>query len=331
MRHLITGGAGFIGSHLAEVLLDAGETVYVIDDLSTGSIINIDHLRDRDNFHYVIDSILNEQILAEYIDRADVVHHLAAAVGVVHHLAAAVGVKLIVDDPVRTIETNIAGTDLVLKAAAKKKRRTLIASTSEVYGKSGKLPFAEEDDMVLGPTTRSRWSYAASKAIDEFLALAYHSQYGLPVTVLRFFNTVGPRQTGRYGMVIPRFVGQAIAGEALTVYGDGNQSRCFCDVSDVVRAINMLVERPESYGRVYNIGSTVEITITDLAEKIREKFNPDSEIKYVSYEEAYGPGFEDLQRRVPDVGRLEELTGWKPEVSIDMILERVGTYLGKNR
>ncbi|MHC4660418.1 MAG: GDP-mannose 4,6-dehydratase [Planctomycetota bacterium] len=321
MRHLITGGAGFIGSHLAEALLDAGETVYVIDDLSTGSIINIDHLRDRDNFHYAIDTILNDQLLAEYIDRADVVHHLAAAVGV----------KLIVDDPVRTIETNIAGTDLVLKAAAKKKRRILIASTSEVYGKSAKLPFAEDDDMVLGPTTRSRWSYAASKAIDEFLALAYHSQYGLPVTVLRFFNTVGPRQTGRYGMVIPRFVGQAIAGEAITVYGDGKQSRCFCDVSDVIRAVAMLVERPESYGKVYNIGSKVEITIKDLAEKVRSKFNPDSEIRFVSYEEAYGPGFEDLRRRMPDIGRLEELTGWKPEVSIDQILERVEAYMKKNQ
>ncbi|TET31821.1 MAG: NAD-dependent epimerase/dehydratase family protein [Planctomycetota bacterium] len=320
MKHLITGGAGFIGSHLAEALLDKGETVFVIDDLSTGSIVNIDHLRDRDNFHYAIDTILNEQLLSEYVDRADVVHHLAAAVGV----------RLIVEDPVRTIETNIAGTDLVLRAAAKKKRRTLIASTSEVYGKSSDLPFVEDGDMVLGATTRARWSYAASKAIDEFLALAYHAQFGLPVTVLRFFNTVGPRQTGRYGMVIPRFVGQALGGEPITVYGDGKQSRCFCDVSDVIRAVMELVDRPESHGQVYNIGSTEEITIVELAEKVRKLFGPDSEIEFVSFEEAYGPNFEDLKRRVPDTNKLHELIGWEPKVKIDEILNSVVAYIRKN-
>jgi len=320
MKHLITGGAGFIGSHLAEALLEAGETVYVVDDLSTGSIVNIDHLRDRDNFHYAIDTILNEQLLAEYVDRADVVHHLAAAVGV----------KLIVEDPVRTIETNIMGTEIVLKAAAKKKRRTLIASTSEVYGKSAAVPFGEEGDMMLGPTTRSRWSYAASKAIDEFLALAYHAQYGLPVTVLRFFNTVGPRQTGRYGMVIPRFVAQAVAGEAITVYGDGKQSRCFCDVADIVRAVISLVKRAESYGQVYNVGSTNEISILELANKVKQRVNPGVEIKFVSYDDAYGPGFEDLRRRVPDVSKLQKLTGWKPKISIDETLDRVVAYIRKN-
>jgi len=320
MKHLITGGAGFIGSHLAETLLDRGETVFVIDDLSTGSIVNIDHLRDRDNFHYAIDTILNAQLLAEYVDRADIVHHLAAAVGV----------RLIVEDPVRTIETNITGTDIVLRAAAKKKRRLLLASTSEVYGKSSSLPFVEDGDMVLGATTRARWSYAASKAIDEFLALAYHAQFGLPVTVLRFFNTVGPRQTGMYGMVIPRFVEQALSGEPITVYGDGKQSRCFCDVSDVVQAVLDLVDRPESHGQVYNIGSTVEISILDLAKKVKKHFSSDSEIKLVSFEDAYGPNFEDLKRRVPDTGKLCSLINWEPKIGMDEILNRVAAYIKKN-
>jgi UDP-glucose 4-epimerase len=316
VRALITGGAGFIGSHLAEALLEAGHEVLVIDNLSTGSIDNIAHLKGRPGFEYRIDSITNEPLLAELVDRADVVFHFAAAVGV----------KLIVEQPVYTIETNVHGTEVVLKHANKKKKLVVIASTSEVYGKSEDVPFREDADLVLGPTPKHRWAYACSKAIDEFLALAYWKERKLPVIIVRFFNTVGPRQTGQYGMVIPNFVRQALANEPITVFGDGTQSRAFTHVADVVRALLELVQRPAAIGQVINIGSPQEVRILDLAHRVRELAGSSSPIKLVPYDEAYESGFEDMPRRVPDLRKIAAMIGYQPRYSIDDILTQVIEY-----
>jgi UDP-glucose 4-epimerase len=313
MRNLITGGAGFIGSHLAEALLDRGHEVHLLDDLSTGSIDNVRHLKPRAGFRYTIDTADHPSIVAELVDEADVVYHLAAAVGV----------ELIVESPVRTIETNVHTTEIVLSQANKKKKPVFLASTSEVYGKGAGLPFREDSDLLLGPTTRGRWSYACSKALDEYLGLAYWKERKLPVVIGRLFNTVGPRQTGRYGMVVPSFVRQALAGEPLTVHGDGQQRRCFCHVVDVVRAMADLMGTDEGVGEVFNIGSTEEITILGLAERVREICRSDSEIRLVPYEEAYEAGFEDMRRRVPDITKIGELLGWRPTRSLDGILEDV--------
>ncbi len=319
MRAFITGGAGFIGSHLSEALLDAGHSVSVLDNLSTGSIDNISHLKGRAGFRYTIDSVENEPLLAELIDESDVVFHLAAAVGV----------KKIVEEPVHTIETNVHGTEVVLRHANKKKKLVLIASTSEVYGKSTAVPFQEDADLVLGPTGKHRWAYACSKAIDEFLALAYWKEKRLPVIIVRFFNTVGPRQTGRYGMVIPTFVRQALAGQPITVYGDRTQSRSFTYVGDVVDALLRLVAEPRAVGQVFNIGNGHEITIRALAEKIRDLTHSRSEIVLVPYDQAYEAGFEDMPRRVPDLQKLRSLIGYAPKVQLDEILARVIDYFEK--
>lgn len=310
---LVTGGAGFIGSHLTEYLLARGHRVLVIDDLSTGRWENIAHLEGHERFHFARASIEDTTVL----DR------LTSESRVVFHLAAAVGVRLIVEQPVRTIETNINGTELVLRAALRYRCRTLIASTSEVYGKGAHVPFGEEDDLLLGPTSKSRWAYAASKIVDEFLSLAYHAQYGAPNVCVRLFNTVGPRQTGRYGMVIPALVGQALRGQPLTVYGDGQQSRCFCDVRDVVEGLVGLVAHPAAAGRVFNLGSTEEITILELARRIVQRTGSRSEIVFVPYDQAYAPGFEDMRRRVPDITRIRELIGWQPRRTLDEILDAV--------
>jgi UDP-glucose 4-epimerase len=313
MRVLITGGAGFVGSHLAEALLNRGDEVFVLDDLSTGSIENIAHLKSRPAFHYTIDTVANEPVLAELIDRCDVVVHLAAAVGV----------KLIVESPVRTIETNVHGTEVVLKIASKKKKLVLIASTSEVYGKSAKVPFSEDDDLVLGPTSKHRWAYACSKMIDEFLALAYWKERKLPVIVVRLFNTVGPRQTGQYGMVVPSLVRQALAGEPITVFGDGTQSRSFTYVGDVVRAVVALINEPRAVGQVFNIGNGQEISIGDLAVRIKAMTGSASPIVKIPYDQAYEAGFEDMPRRVPDISKIRALIGYEPTVELDEILTRV--------
>jgi UDP-glucose 4-epimerase len=316
MRYLITGGAGFIGSHLAERLVHAGHSVTVLDDLSTGSIQNLRALRGQPRFRHVIDTIMDRQLVAELVDDCDIVFHLAAAVGV----------KLIVESPVRTIETNIKGTDIVLECASKKKRKLLLTSTSEVYGKARKLPFSEADDLVLGPTTMGRWSYACSKAIDEFLALAYWRERRLPVVIVRLFNTVGPRQTGRYGMVLPNFVRQALAGTPVTVYGDGTQSRCFTHVSDAVGALVELANDPQAVGEVFNIGNDEEISIGDLARLVKELTGSRSEITYVPYDQAYGAGFEDMARRVPDLSKIRQLIGYRPTWSVRSIIEDVIAY-----
>jgi UDP-glucose 4-epimerase len=313
MRVLITGGAGFVGSHLSEALLERGDEVFVLDNLSTGSMANILHLKDLPKFHYQIGSVENEPLLAELIDRCDVVVHFAAAVGV----------KLIVEQPVHTIETNVHGTEVVLKLANKKKKLVLIASTSEVYGKSTNVPFTEDADLVLGPTSKHRWAYACSKMIDEFLALAYWKERKLPVIIVRFFNTVGPRQTGQYGMVIPNFVRQALAGQPITVFGDGTQSRSFTYVGDVVRAVVALINEPRAVGQVFNIGNGNEITINDLAEKVKTLSSSQSEIVRIPYDQAYESGFEDMPRRVPDIGKIGALIGYKPTVELDEILHRV--------
>ena len=319
MHAFITGGAGFIGSHLAEALLDQGHQVTVLDDLSTGSIENIQHLKERPGFKYVIDTVTNEPVLAELIDGADVVFHLAAAVGV----------KLIVEAPVHTIETNVHGTEVVLKHANKKKKLVVIASTSEVYGKSTDVPFHEDADLVMGPTPKHRWAYACSKAIDEFLALAYWKERKLPVIIVRFFNTVGPRQTGRYGMVIPNFVRQGLAGQPITVHGDGTQTRSFGYVGDVVDALLRLVSEPRAVGEVFNVGNNQEISILELAEKVRALTGGRSEIVTVPYDQAYEAGFEDMPRRVPDLTKIAHLVGYEPKVGLDEILVRVVDHIQK--
>jgi UDP-glucose 4-epimerase len=313
VRYLITGGAGFIGSHLADALIARGDEVFILDDLSTGSVENIRHLKSNNRFHYIFDSITNKQVLAELVDESDVVFHLAAAVGV----------RLIVESPVRTIETNVYGTQLVLDAASKKKKLVFTASTSEVYGKSDKIPFHEDADLVLGATTKGRWSYAASKALDEFLALAYWKEKKQPVIVVRLFNTVGPRQTGRYGMVVPNFVRQALAGSPITIYGSGQQSRCFCDVRDTVEAFLRLVGNERAIGEVINIGSTEEITIEGLAKAVKQRTLSDSPITFVPYEQAYESGFEDMQRRVPALGKLQGLINFAPATRLPEIIDRV--------
>ena len=316
MKNLITGGAGFIGSHLAEELLAQGNHVYIIDDLSTGNIENIEHLKGQNNFYYVIGSIINEQLMAELIDKCDMIYHLAAAVGV----------KLIVESPVRTIETNIAGTEIVLKLANKKKKKVFIASSSEVYGKGNNIPFKENNDLVLGPTYKGRWSYACSKAIDEFLAIAYYKEKKLPIVIARLFNTVGPRQTGAYGMVIPTFVKQATLDHPITVYGDGKQSRCFAYVKDVVRGIVNLSQHPGAVGDLFNMGSTEEITIEELAKLVKKLAKSNSEIVYVPYDDAYEEGFEDMRKRVPDISKIQKLTGYKPTINIEGIIKIVIEY-----
>ena len=313
MKVLVTGGAGFIGSHLAEALLAAGHQVDVIDDLSTGSIENISHLKERPGFRYTIDTITNEPKLAEHVDWCDVVFHLAAAVGV----------RLIVEEPVRTIETNVHGTEVVLKHASKKRKLVVMASTSEVYGKSADVPFREDADLVMGPTSKHRWAYACSKAIDEFLALAYWKEKKLPVVIVRLFNTVGPRQTGQYGMVIPTFVSQGLAGEPITVYGDGTQTRSFADVSDVIRGMLGLAGEPRAVGEVFNIGNPEEVTIRDLAQRVRAMTGGRSEVVFIPYDQAYEAGFEDMPRRVPDIRKIAALVGYAPTVALDDILRRV--------
>jgi len=316
MKVLITGGAGFIGSHLAEEHLKRGDEVYIIDDLSTGSMENIRGIKGLSNFHYHLDSVTNHQLMAELVDLCDAVYHLAAAVGV----------KLIVESPVKTIETNIRGTEVVLHHAAKKRKRILIASTSEVYGKRDRVPFSEGDDLVMGATTKGRWSYACSKAIDEFLAIAYWKEKKVPTTVARLFNTVGPRQTGRYGMVIPNFVRQALKGEDITVYGDGSQSRCFTHVSDVVGALIRLIESRKAVGEVYNIGSDREVTILELAQRVKSLTGSDSGIVFVPYDQAYEEGFEDMLRRVPDLSKIHNLIDYQPTFDLDEILKSVINY-----
>jgi UDP-glucose 4-epimerase len=316
MRYLITGGAGFIGSHLSEALLNGGDDVFVLDDLSTGSVENIRHLKASPRFHYIFDSIMNKHLLAELVDESDVIFHFAAAVGV----------RLIVESPVRTIETNVHGTQNVLDAASKKKKLVFTASTSEVYGKSDKVPFHEDSDLVLGPTSKGRWSYAASKALDEFLALSFWKEKKLPVIVARFFNTVGPRQTGRYGMVLPNFVRQSLAGEPITVYGTGQQSRCFCDVRDCVQAVQRLISNPQAIGEVINIGSTEEVSIDHLALLVKQRTGSKSPITHVPYDQAYEPGFEDMPRRVPALEKLEGLTGFRPAIPLNDIVDGVIAY-----
>jgi UDP-glucose 4-epimerase len=313
---LITGGAGFIGSHLCELLVHQGYRVVAIDNLSTGKLANIEHLRPLPNFLFVRETITNLQVLDRLTSEADVVIHLAAAVGV----------KLIVEDPVHTINTNIMGTDAVLTTANRYGCKVLIASTSEVYGKGVRVPFEEEDDCLMGATSHSRWAYATSKAIDEFMGLAYRRQFGLPVVVMRFFNTVGPRQTGQYGMVVPRFVRQALKGEPLTVFGDGEQSRCFGDVADVIDAATRLMEHPGAVGQVFNIGSTQEVTMNQLAQMVLSLTGSRSEIVYVPYAQAYAPGFEDMRRRVPSLEKIHRLIGYTPKYSLEQTLQRVIAY-----
>ncbi len=313
MKALVTGGAGFIGSHLVEALLARGDDVVALDNLSTGSVANLSAVRDRPSFRFVNDGVRNPETVRAIIEQCDVVFHLAAAVGV----------QLIVDDPVHTIETNIHGTEVVLAAANKSNKRVLIASSSEVYGKSENVPFHEDDDTVLGATSYSRWAYACSKAIDEFLGLAYDQQYGLPVVIARFFNTVGPRQTGRYGMVIPRFVERALRNEPLLIYGTGTQSRCFGYVGDVVAGVIGLMDYEKAFGRVYNIGSTEEITIEALADKVIALTGSRSEKQHVSYEQAYGRPFDDMMRRVPSLDRIRQTIGFEPTTTLDGMLERI--------
>lgn len=313
MVSLITGGAGFIGSHLAEALLSRGDRVIILDDLSTGSVENLRNVRTNGALQCFFDSVMNRHLLAEVVDESDVVYHLAAAVGV----------RRIIESPVRTIETNIKGTELVLEAAAKKRKRVFIASTSEVYGKNNKVPFVEDDDTTMGPTSRARWSYASSKALDEFLALAYWKEKHLPVVIGRLFNTVGPRQTGRYGMVLPTFVSQALEGQPLTVYGTGKQSRCFGYVVDAIEAILKLADSDRAVGEVVNIGNNVEISIEGLASLVKEITGSASPIQFIPYDEAYEPGFEDMARRVPSLEKLLQLTGFRPFTPLPVIINKV--------
>lgn len=312
-KALVTGGSGFIGSHLAEELLRQGWEVQIIDDLSTGTIGNIEHLKGNPAFSYILDTAMNRTLMLELVDRADVVFHLAAAVGV----------RVIVEHPVRTIETNIKTTELVLELCARKGKPVLLASTSEVYGKLDRSHFNEEDDLVLGPTSRARWCYAASKIIDEFLAVAYHRESNLPTVVVRLFNTIGPRQTGQYGMVVPTFVRQALLGEPITVYGDGTQQRSFTWVGDVINAMIKLLHHPDAYGQVFNIGHTKEITIHDLALLVKEKTGSSSEIVFIPYEQAYAAGFEDMARRLPDISKIHGLIGYQPSLNLPEMLDRI--------
>ena len=307
MRFLVTGGAGFIGSHLSENLLGSGHSVVAIDDLSTGRMQNVDALSPNENFQLVVESITNKTVMDRLVSECDIIIHLAAAVGV----------ELIVRSPVHTIETNVMGTENVLRTARRYRKKILVASTSEIYGKLTNVPFSEDDDSLIGATTHHRWAYATSKALDEFLALAYHKEMGLPVVIFRLFNTIGPRQRGRYGMVVPRFVRQALTGSDITVYGDGNQSRCFCDVRDVIPAIKALAENSEAEGRVFNIGAKDEITIIDLARKVKSMCESQSSIILVPYEQATEQGFEDMRRRIPDTSRINELVGWNPSITLD--------------
>lgn len=317
MTHaLITGGAGFIGSHLADRLIAAGDTVTVIDNLSTGRYKNIAHLDGHPNFHYAIEDIRNIHVLDRLVSECDVIFHLAAAVGV----------QKIISQPIDTIEVNIGGTEVVLQTARRYRKKVMVASTSEVYGKGIRFPFHEDDDTVLGPTIRSRWSYAASKAIDEFLALAYHREVGLPVVIFRLFNTVGPRQSGQYGMVLPRFVQAALANEPISVYGDGEQQRCFCNVADVVTAIHELSQLPAAVGQVFNIGSNEEITIMDLAQRVRQRTGSQSDIRLIPYDEAYEAGFEDFRRRIPSLDKIRQTTEWEPATSLDTTIDQIIAY-----
>jgi UDP-glucose 4-epimerase len=319
--YLITGGAGFIGSHLAERLLERGDQVLLMDNLSTGSMENIRHLKKYDRMHYFLEPLENRPLLAELVDEADVIFHLAAAVGV----------KLIVESPVRTIETNVNGTQMVLEAACRKRKLVFAASTSEVYGKNTNIPFHEDADLVLGPTTKGRWSYAASKALDEFLALSYWKEKRLPVVIARLFNTIGPRQTGRYGMVLPNFVRQALDGAPITVYGTGQQSRCFCDVGDAVEALLRLAATDRAVGEVVNVGNDEEVTIEDLAKRVRERTHSSSKIEYIPYDQAYEPGFEDMFRRVPCLDKLQRMTGFRPSTPLPEIIDRVAGYLSRKK
>jgi UDP-glucose 4-epimerase len=316
MRVLITGGAGFIGGHLCDLILSQGHKVTAIDDLSTGRLENITHLRAEPKFQFVRETILNSQVLDRLTSQSDIVIHLAASVGV----------KLIVQDPVHTINTNIMGTEAVLTTANRYGCKVLIASSSEVYGKSYKVPFSEDDDRVMGPTTHSRWSYATSKAVDEFLGLAYHRQFGLPVVIMRFFNTIGPRQSGNYGMVVPRFVRWALLNQPLQIYGDGLQTRTFADVADVVRAVFQLTNNPNAIGQVFNIGGNEEITIHELAQRVIDLSGSKSKIEFIPYEQAYAPGFEDMRRRKPSIEKICRLTGYQPNYDLNMTLERVIAY-----
>ena len=316
MNVLITGGAGFIGSHLAEALLAGGHGVTAVDDLSTGSWDNIAHLVGGPNFRFVRESVRNATTVTPLVDRCDVIFHLAAAVGV----------QLIVDNPVHTIETNIHGSEVVLNLANKFGRKILVASTSEVYGKSDRMPFREDDDVTLGSTRFTRWSYACSKMVDEFLALAYHDQFGLPAIICRFFNTIGPRQTGQYGMVVPRFVRKALLGEPIEIYGSGLQSRCFCNVADVVEALIKLIDCPAAVGEVINLGATESITMEGLADKIIEMTGSKAGKKHLSYEEAYGRAFDDMQARMPDLSKIQKLIGYKPRCSLEQTLRQVIDY-----
>ena len=321
MVYLITGGAGFIGSHIAERLLERGDQVLLMDNLSTGSMENIRHLKKYDRMHYFLEPLENRQLLAELVDEADIILHLAAAVGV----------KLIVESPVRTIETNVNGTQMVLEAACRKRKLVFTASTSEVYGKNANFPFHEDDDLVLGPTTKGRWSYAASKALDEFLALSYWKEKRLPVVIARLFNTVGPRQTGRYGMVLPNFVRQALKGAPITVYGTGQQSRCFCDVRDAVEALLRLSATDKAVGEVVNVGNDHEISIESLALLVKERTGSSSPIEHIPYDQAYEPGFEDMFRRVPCLDKLEQLTGFRPAAKLPEIIDRVAAYQSRKK
>jgi UDP-glucose 4-epimerase len=317
LRFLITGGAGFIGSHLAEELLAREHRVHILDDLSTGSIDNVRHLKADPRFSYTIETCANASLVAELVDAADIVYHLAAAVGV----------DLVVESPVRTIETNVHCTEVVLAQASKKRKPVFIASTSEVYGKSTSFPFREDGDLVMGPSTTGRWSYACSKAIDEFLALAYWKERKLPVVVARLFNTVGPRQTGRYGMVVPTFVNAALAGRPLMVFGDGTQTRCFCHVDDVVCALVKLMALGEpAYGEVFNIGSQEEVSILSLADRVRALTDSGSEIEVIPYDQAYEQGFEDMPRRYPDIDKIRAAVGWEPTHSLEDILRDVVSF-----
>ena len=317
MRVLVTGGSGFIGSHLTEALLRDGHEVVVLDDLSTGRLENLQGVQGHPRFTVHLGSVLDEALVQKLVDEVDMVYHLAAAVGV----------RLILERPVETIETNIVGTEMVLRAATGKRARVVLASTSEVYGKNDAVPLSEEDDRILGPTTKSRWSYACSKAIDEFLGLAYYREREVPVVILRFFNTVGPRQTGQYGMVVPRFARQALDGEPITVYGDGRQSRAFTDVEDAVRATVALSMSPAAVGEVVNVGSSEEVTIGELAERVKRLAGSRSPLVFVPYEEAYQPGFEDLRRRVPSIAKAERVVGYRPRVPLDETLRRVLEFL----